>query len=722
MYSDIQEFSSNAVSDADQPREREPAGSVSAPNSESDASSRAEVEASQGPQGLDAESAEPAVEQPAEAGSVAPEVDASSLSIQMLGLAGEAIAGLNVRVVVDGASRDLQTDEQGSLPEVRALSGVKLEISVQRFDGSFKLIDSGLMPSGTSQWGFVSPKSVFEIETTPHDGEAGNAEESIPMPAPSDKGLEQGVAHELTHALPATVETQTPSQAKPPQPPAPPAKTAALAPAASTGAVEQSSRPQPSATAPSSRPQSPAICMASQPQRHVIPPKISGKTALPAPVLPRKSGRDTEGRPLLVVALQKVTDWWNNWRLPTSGIFGSRTSLRGVGSIADGKEKVFGTSAALPCAAAGAVAFDASMRDKVAALLQFAEEQTQYEYKPGTSAVLASLAKGAFKHKPGEKRPSSSLGMCYQYVKVALSRCEIVSGYVGDKSSVDVQESASKAGPALIQKGFVDVTEEVPDGRWAAAGDVIVYAWSDETWAERKKRKKQPDMPNHGHIDIRGVEEYVSDFIPETHHPQWVVPAPKQKNQGRANYVNVRIYRKIFDPLPVCRMRAFLACLREFECQQYKTDGERYTALQSALPANPKSRRFTSFETHPWDAVAADLRPTSTASGAYQIQRTTWEYVLNMGYFPELVGKPRFSPAVQDRIAVILIEQRKALHLIRGGRVTEAVQLLRNEWSSLPGASENAGRMSGRRPMDMNFLLELFQSNLSNELKKAGVA
>ncbi|QDL56173.1 hypothetical protein [Rhodoferax aquaticus] len=102
--------------------------------------------------------------------------------------------------------------------------------------------------------------------------------------------------------------------------------------------------------------------------------------------------------------------------------------------------------------------------------------------------------------------------------------------------------------------GFRDVTSELPDARWAAAGDVIVYAWSDRAWGSRKANKKAPTMPNHGHIDIRSYASYISDFIPESGRPNWT------------DYTNIRIYRKVFDPMPTIYIKAFLHCLLDFEC------------------------------------------------------------------------------------------------------------------------------------------------------------
>jgi hypothetical protein len=49
------------------------------------------------------------------------------------------------------------------------------------------------------------------------------------------------------------------------------------------------------------------------------------------------------------------------------------------------------------------VKVDAEMVKKVEALLAFAREQTEYLYTEGTAGVLASMGKGTFNHKKGEK-------------------------------------------------------------------------------------------------------------------------------------------------------------------------------------------------------------------------------------------------------------------------------------------------------------------------------
>lgn len=386
------------------------------------------------------------------------------------------------------------------------------------------------------------------------------------------------------------------------------------------------------------------------------------------------------------------------------------------------------------------VKVDAEMVKKVETLLAFAREQTEYVYTEGTAGVLASMGKGTFKHEKGEKKLHISKGLCYTYVKIALTRAKIIDGVLAaqkasttqtDAEHYAMQLSASKAGPALIAKGFQDVTAEVPDARWAAAGDVIVYAWSDTTWEMRKK--KDPKSPNHGHIDIRDYDFYISDFIPlppdKLGHPRWFSERPKDASgqypaPGKfyPEYVNIRIYRKAFDPLPTQRIRAFLRCIREFECQAEKNDSKRYQMLNAPLPSG--DHRFSSYKTHPWDGKGKPLKG-STAAGAYQILSGTWQEIFDKGLI-EPKGD-RFSPTIQDRIAVMKLEDRGVLHMIRTGRIKEALEFkgpkgtlaLPSEWTSLPGGKENAHRLTGdKKPMDMAYFQTLFDQYLNEEKAK----
>lgn len=93
--------------------------------------------------------------------------------------------------------------------------------------------------------------------------------------------------------------------------------------------------------------------------------------------------------------------------------------------------------------------------------------------------------------------------------------------------------------------------------------------------------------------------------------------------------------------------------------------------------------QFSSFADHPRMLVTINSRGQeikSSAAGAYQILRRTWDEVRAK------LGLPDFSPASQDRAAVELIKRRGALADVRAGRFADAIDKCKKEWASLPGA------------------------------------
>jgi hypothetical protein len=216
------------------------------------------------------------------------------------------------------------------------------------------------------------------------------------------------------------------------------------------------------------------------------------------------------------------------------------------------------------------------------------------------------MGKGTFNHKKGEKESDKSRGLCYTYVKVALTRAKIIDGVLAaqkastaqtDAEHYAMQLSASKAGPALIAKGFKDVTAEVPDARWAAAGDVIVYAWSDTPGKRARKKTRKARTTG---ISTFGTMIFISAisflYRQTSGAPRWFRQHPKdaggQYPAVLPEYINIRIYRKVF---ATQRIRAFLRCIREFECQAEKDDSKRYQMLNAPLPSG--DRRFSSYKT-----------------------------------------------------------------------------------------------------------------------------
>ena len=90
---------------------------------------------------------------------------------------------------------------------------------------------------------------------------------------------------------------------------------------------------------------------------------------------------------------------------------------------------------------------------------------------------------------------------------------------------------------------------------------------------------------------------------------------------------------------------------------------------------------FDSYADHPRKLVyLPSLGINSTAAGAYQILRRTWDEVAGA------LGLPDFSPASQDAACVKLIKRRGAYNDVLAGRFEVAIDKCRKEWASLPGA------------------------------------
>jgi muramidase (phage lysozyme) len=90
---------------------------------------------------------------------------------------------------------------------------------------------------------------------------------------------------------------------------------------------------------------------------------------------------------------------------------------------------------------------------------------------------------------------------------------------------------------------------------------------------------------------------------------------------------------------------------------------------------------FHDYKDHPRTVVK--LRPdlSSSAAGRYQI------LMGNYDFYKREMGLPDFSPASQDKIAVRMISECRALADIEAGRFDDAVFKCRSRWASLPGAN-----------------------------------
>lgn len=88
----------------------------------------------------------------------------------------------------------------------------------------------------------------------------------------------------------------------------------------------------------------------------------------------------------------------------------------------------------------------------------------------------------------------------------------------------------------------------------------------------------------------------------------------------------------------------------------------------------------------------------STAAGAYQMIRPTWDRYRSMG--PRL---PDFSPRSQDIAAGRILQAIGAQRLLYAGDVQGAIMKASSQWASLPGSTAKQG---GRT---MAFVLDKFQ-------------
>ena len=102
--------------------------------------------------------------------------------------------------------------------------------------------------------------------------------------------------------------------------------------------------------------------------------------------------------------------------------------------------------------------------------------------------------------------------------------------------------------------------------------------------------------------------------------------------------------------------------------------------------ADKKPEIFTDFSCHPFSKgrkpklISKKSGLYSTASGRYQFMRKDYEH------YKHTLNLPDFGPGSQDKWAIQLIRERRALNDIYDGRIAVAINKVRNIWASLPGA------------------------------------
>ncbi|MEB0133767.1 glycoside hydrolase family 104 protein [Actimicrobium sp. CCC2.4] len=108
-----------------------------------------------------------------------------------------------------------------------------------------------------------------------------------------------------------------------------------------------------------------------------------------------------------------------------------------------------------------------------------------------------------------------------------------------------------------------------------------------------------------------------------------------------------------------------------------------YDVIVTGIDGRPEI--FTDFRAHPFAAgrkskVINSKGLTSNASGRYQFMLRDWVH------YRDLLALPDFGPSSQDKWALQLIKERRALPDIDAGNFGAAVAKCANLWASLPGA------------------------------------
>lgn len=97
-----------------------------------------------------------------------------------------------------------------------------------------------------------------------------------------------------------------------------------------------------------------------------------------------------------------------------------------------------------------------------------------------------------------------------------------------------------------------------------------------------------------------------------------------------------------------------------------------------------------------WPGLARANGQHTTAAGAYQIEVATWRGCKHV------YGAKDFSPEEQDRIALALVNERRAVVAINAGDIETAIARCSAEWASLPGSQ------SGQPQKQMAQLMEAY--------------
>ncbi|EON6836056.1 endolysin [Escherichia phage RudolfGeigy] len=132
------------------------------------------------------------------------------------------------------------------------------------------------------------------------------------------------------------------------------------------------------------------------------------------------------------------------------------------------------------------------------------------------------------------------------------------------------------------------------------------------------------------------------------------------------------------------------------------TDNGRQPTKDRGYDVIVGGKLFSDYSKHPGVYVKLNAKLTSSAAGRYQVLEKFAKHYMKQ------LGLPDFGPDSQDKIALQLIRECKALADIDEGRIHQAIYKCRSRWASFP-PPPGAGKLYNQRAESIDKMLEIFK-------------
>lgn len=132
------------------------------------------------------------------------------------------------------------------------------------------------------------------------------------------------------------------------------------------------------------------------------------------------------------------------------------------------------------------------------------------------------------------------------------------------------------------------------------------------------------------------------------------------------------------------------------------TDNGRQPTKDRGYDVIVGGKLFSDYSKHPGVYVKLNSKLTSSAAGRYQVLEKFAKHYMKQ------LGLPDFGPDSQDKIALQLIRECKALDDIDEGRIHKAIYKCRSRWASFP-PPPGAGKLYNQRAESIDKMLDVFK-------------